>query len=144
MGVTTYLLDDGTFDVRTDDKDPYLAETRAKDLAAVEQALAHFRRRGEPRPVLFQIVDGGHLNPVPENAVPVPCLDHPALTRCVMSRSDARGVLERPLGKQARRWFRIPTWPSGYWTVTVHRDGHVELLESRTPSDEASDLSAAA
>jgi hypothetical protein len=135
MGVITTLLDDGTLDVRTDDSDPYLAEARAKDQAGIERALVHFRARGEPRPVLFQVHDGGRLNPAPEDAVLVPCLEIPAITFYVMPRSAARGILEQMVGKQARRWFRTPMWPSSYWTVIVQRDRVIDLCESRTPAE---------
>jgi hypothetical protein len=134
MGVPINRLDDRTIDVRTDDTDPYFAEVRTKDTARVEQAPACFRAHGEARPVLLQFHDGERLKQAPRSAVLIPCLQDSTITFYVTTRSEARAVLERMIGKEARRWFRTPTWPTGYWTAKILRH-HVELCECRTRAE---------
>jgi hypothetical protein len=140
--VQTTILPDGTLDTRTTDRDPYLAELRAKETAELQAALDALRQRGIPRPVVFTLVAGnaearGHWDGVVGELRRrgTACYStRPAGVDYVLTVEEARRVLRPFFGGDAHLRFRGHTWPLGYWTVIACRQGFV-VMESRTPRD---------
>jgi hypothetical protein len=142
--VVNTILPDGTLDTRTTDRDPYLAESRAKEVTERQAALEALRRRGIPRPVAFVLSEDdpaarenwdGIVDQLRRRGIRFHSTG-PAGVGYVVSVEEARKILRPFLGADAHLRFRNHTWPVGYWTVAARWQGFA-FMESRTPQDMA-------
>jgi hypothetical protein len=149
--IDTTILPDGTLEVRTpDDGQPYFAESRARADTELQTALDAMRTGGVPRPVLFQLGDDSARDRAGWKVL-LPSLrqhgvatwnawgtggddDYHYVMRPDIAREVLRGVLKV---SNAGRFFRVPRFPAGYWTVSLE-GGRVAVFESQTFKDTAS------
>src|SRR5262249_29112307 len=120
------------FQVETADADPYLAGRKAKkDDAQLRGAVDAFLTRHGTRPVVFSLSSAAaRANPdlarlaFPEGTPPL----H-TVAFLLTTAESARRIL-RPVARDSRRPFRVPSWPVSYWSVRV-TPAQVEATETR-------------
>jgi hypothetical protein len=120
------------FQVGTDDVDPYQAQRRArKDDERLRDAVDAFLAQYGTRPVVFSLSSAGaRANPdLARMAFPpgAPPLHEVAFV--LTTAESARRIL-RPVARDSRRLFRVPSWPVSYWAVLV-TPSQVQATESR-------------
>jgi acetyl esterase/lipase len=139
----SWMLPDGTLEVRTTDADPWFAEDRAAQDVQLQAALDAFRAGGCPRPVVFTCAGQDEktaqvwrqLEPELKQAgKSVANAADQWLPHYVVATDVARRLLLSVFGKAASRLFRTPGWPVGYWSVDICAGGH-KVYESRTFKD---------
>ncbi len=113
----SWVLPDGTLEVRTTDADPYFAEDRAVQALELQAALDAFRAGGCPRPVVVRCVGDDEqtallwrqLEPALKQAgKSVANASDQWLPHYVVATDVARRLLLPFTGKAASRYFRTP------------------------------------
>jgi hypothetical protein len=152
------VLPDGTIEVHTPDEgQPHYAESRARTNVDLQAALEVLRAGGVSRPVKFQLGNDDRKS-IAEWKLLLPALrthgtavwnadamlaDRDDEYGYVLRTDRAREVLRDVLQVAgAARLFRTPSWPIGYWTVSL-QSGDVVFQESRTFKDMANTGTAA-
>lgn len=139
MRIETTYHPDGSCDIVTidDGSAPELFAARTAYTACINAAVEELRRRGEPRPVFVALADldeaARRLNDRVAaglaGAITFPHFVADWVRPHVATREVARRALEAAVGKEARRLFRSPSRPVGYWITQVF--GHqVEVNEA--------------